>query len=119
MVIAPSDGDMTDYLAALHRLAQGRWTRFLPGHGAPVDHPDQRLQDLIAHRQAREAQILQALALAPAQIPALTARIYHDTPPALWPAARQNVLAHLLDLHAKGQVAADPHPHPKAVFHRI
>ena len=67
-----------------------------------------RIAELIAHRRGREAQILAALGEGPATLAALTARIYHDTPAALLPAASRNVLAHLVDLAARGRVDADP-----------
>jgi hydroxyacylglutathione hydrolase len=118
-VVAPPEGDMGAYMASLRRLADRTWQRFLPGHGAPVEDPAARLTELIAHRLQREAQILTALQLGPATPGELTAMIYRDTAPALWPAARQNVLAHLLDLCARGLVVADPAPGPKVRFRHL
>lgn len=115
-LVSPPDGDMGAYMAALHRLADRRWSRFLPGHGDPVAAPDQRLQDLISHRRTRETQILSALARGPSRIPALTAGVYHDIPPHLLPAAERNVLAHLLDLASRNRIAAAPDLHPDATF---
>lgn len=102
-VIAPPDGDMTDYMAALDRLAQGAWRRFLPGHGAAVEDPAARLAELIRHRQERTAQIRAALREGPADAADLALRIYTGLAPALLPAARANVLAHLIDLAGKGE----------------
>lgn len=115
-IVSPPDGDMGAYMASLNRLTTSVWSRFLPGHGDPVLDPGKRLAELIAHRQGREAQILSALALGPARIPDLTARIYAGTPPHLWPAAARNVLAHLVDLAARNQVTARPALHPEAEF---
>lgn len=115
-VVAPPDGDMAAYMASLHRLVATSWRRFLPGHGDPIEDPDQRLQDLIAHRRQREAQILAALADGPARIPALATRIYADLPRHLLPAAERNVLAHLIDLASRNQVTALPALHPDADF---
>ena len=115
-IVSPPDGDMGAYMASLHRLAARDWRRFLPGHGAPVETPAARVQELIAHRLGREAQIVHALAEAPASIPALTARIYTDIPPHLLPAAERNVFAHLLDLASRNLVKADPSLHPAATF---
>lgn len=115
-IVSPPDGDMGAYMASLHRLATRDWRCFLPGHGDPVETPAARVQDLIAHRLGREAQILQALAGGPAGIPELTARIYTEIPPHLLPAAERNVFAHLIDLASRNRVAAHPDLHPGATF---
>jgi glyoxylase-like metal-dependent hydrolase (beta-lactamase superfamily II) len=115
-IVSPPDGDMGAYMASLQRLTERTWNRFLPGHGDPVDAPDQRLQDLISHRQTREAQILSALAEGPSGIPALTARVYRDIPRHLLPAAERNVLAHLIDLASRNLASAQPALHPDATF---
>jgi hydroxyacylglutathione hydrolase len=115
-LVSPPDGDMGDYMASLARLAEGHWTRFLPGHGATVDDPAARLAALIAHRRAREAAILAALDDGPLTLPALVARVYADTAPALHPAAARNALAHLADLARRGRITATPAPLPHATF---
>jgi glyoxylase-like metal-dependent hydrolase (beta-lactamase superfamily II) len=115
-VVSPPDGDMGAYMASLHRLTDRSWTRFLPGHGATITEPDQRLAKLIAHRKGREAQILAALAEGPARISDLTSRIYTDIPAHLHAAAARNVLAHLIDLAVRNRVTAAPDLHPDAEF---
>lgn len=118
-IVSPPDGDMGAYMASLDRLRGQRWTRFLPGHGDAVDTPADRIEALVAHRRQREAQILRALDLGPARIPALTASIYHDLPARLLPAAERNVFAHLIDLASRNLVAATPALHPDAQFARV
>ena len=115
-IVSPPDGDMSAYMVSLGRLTRQSWRRFLPGHGDPVEGPADRLQELIAHRQQRERQILAALSDGPARIPALTARIYTDIPKHLLPAAERNVLAHLIDLATRNLVSANPGLHPDAEF---
>jgi glyoxylase-like metal-dependent hydrolase (beta-lactamase superfamily II) len=115
-VVSPPDGDMGAYMASLHRLTDTAWAHFLPGHGAPVNDPEQRLAELISHRRGREAQILAALAAGPARISDLTPRIYAGTPVHLLPAAARNVLAHLIDLATRNLVKARPDLHPEAEF---
>ena len=107
-LISPPDGDLTQFMASCRRLAGRRDRLYLPGHGAPVTDPAGRLAWLIAHREAREAEILAGLGAGPAGIAELTASIYSDTPAALLPMARRNVFAHLIDLHGRGLVAAEP-----------
>ncbi|PZR00992.1 MAG: MBL fold metallo-hydrolase [Cereibacter sphaeroides] len=115
-LVAPPEGDMTAYMASLARLARERWTEFLPAHGDPIPNPAARLAELTAHRRQREAQILAALADGPLPIPALATRIYTDLAPPLRGAAERNVLAHLIDLAARGAVAATPSLAPNARF---
>lgn len=117
-IVSPPEGDMGAYLKALRRLSQTQWRKLFPGHGDPVEDPQARICELLAHRLSREAQILEALAAGLATPAALTAKVYHDTPRALWPAAARNVLAHLLDLEERSLVTADPSPGPTARFYR-
>lgn len=97
-LVSPPDGDLGAFMASLARLQTHPWRRFLPGHGAPVDDPAERLGELIRHRRARAESIARALAAAPADAASLAAAIYTDTPPALLPAAERNVLAHLIEM---------------------
>lgn len=118
-VISPPDGDMRAYVEALHKLDRPDWSTFLPGHGSPIDMPQNRIHSLIAHRRQREAQILDALAQGPADAASLAQTLYADIPHKLLPAARQNVLAHLLDLQEKNLVTCGPHTDQSSQFHRI
>ncbi|MDR5651831.1 MBL fold metallo-hydrolase [Ruixingdingia sedimenti] len=111
-IVSPPDGDMGAYMASLRRLQGQGFRRMFPGHGAPIEAPEARLAELIAHREGREAQILSALAERPADAATLAARIYRDIPPALLPAAARNVLAHLLDLADRGLAAPIPEGPP-------
>ncbi|NDV97975.1 MBL fold metallo-hydrolase [Salipiger sp. PrR002] len=97
-LVSPPDGDLGDFMRSLEKLRARDWRCFHPGHGAPVEAPAERLDALYAHRRAREAAILEALARGPADAAQLARLIYHDTDPALLPAATRNVLAHLVDL---------------------
>lgn len=103
-LVSPPDGDLTDFMASCRTLAATNWSLLLPGHGAPVTAPAERLHWLIAHRTSREAAILAELAQGPASVTTLTRQIYQETPDALLPAAERNVFAHLVDLHQKNQV---------------
>lgn len=105
-VVSPPDGDMGLYMQSLARLDRPCWRRFLPGHGDAIEKPEQRVQELIAHRRARESQILIALERGPADAATLARHLYPEIAPALLPAAARNVLAHLIDLHDKNLVKA-------------
>lgn len=115
-LVSPPDGDMTAYLASLARLAQEDWRCLYPGHGDPVTEPAARIAWLAAHRQDRERMILEALARGTADLSALTAEVYAETPVALLPAARRNLLAHLVDLVQRNRIRADPQLSANARF---
>ena len=104
-LVSPPDGDLTDFMASCRKLRARDWRIFYPGHGAPITDPAGRLDWLIAHREAREAAIIDALRSGPARPGDLAARIYTETPAALLLAAERNVLAHLIDLMGKSRVA--------------
>jgi glyoxylase-like metal-dependent hydrolase (beta-lactamase superfamily II) len=106
-VIAPPDGNMGQYLASLEKL-RARDDRILyPTHGSPITAPREWLAELLAHRRMREAQIVDALRLGASPIALLVERLYPDIAPALWPAAAQQIKAHLDHLTEKGAVTRD------------
>jgi glyoxylase-like metal-dependent hydrolase (beta-lactamase superfamily II) len=109
MVIAPPHGEMRTYQATLRRLREryGNATALYGGHGPEVRDVRGKLDDYIAHREARERQILGALEAGPSTIPELVARIYAETPRGLWPAAARQVLAYLIALEREGRVHAE------------
>ncbi|KZY32280.1 MBL fold metallo-hydrolase [Roseovarius sp. HI0049] len=103
-LVSPPDGDLTDFMASCRRLRARGAAVFHSGHGAPITAPMARLDWLIAHREGREASILKALESGAADSATLTAAIYTDVAPQMWPAAERNVLAHLIDLYGKNRV---------------
>lgn len=106
-LVSPPDGDLTEFMASCHRLA-ARAPRILhSGHGAPIEDPAARLRWLIAHRTARETQILVALGAGPQTAYQLATHIYTETPATLLPAATRNVFAHLIDLYWRNKAACD------------
>lgn len=107
-LVSPPDGDLTDFMRSCARLKERPATTCYPGHGAPITDPMARLDWLINHRLAREAQLLTALQQGLMDVTTLTAQVYADVTPALLPAAARNVFAHLVDLTQRGLVAAVP-----------
>jgi len=106
-IVAPPDGDMSDYMASLDRLASRPETRLLPGHGPAVEDAHARIAELRHHRLAREAAILERIMAGDSTIPAMVAAIYRDIDPGLHPAAARSVLAHLEVLVRRGDVFTD------------
>jgi glyoxylase-like metal-dependent hydrolase (beta-lactamase superfamily II) len=103
-IVSPPDGDMSAYMASLDRLRARGDRVYLPAHGPAVEDPQAHLDRLIAHRRGREAQILAHLDSGRGEIAAMVPGIYADVDPGLHPAAARSVLAHLLDLEARGLV---------------
>jgi glyoxylase-like metal-dependent hydrolase (beta-lactamase superfamily II) len=117
-IVSPPDGDVAQFLNSCERLLARNDRCYFPGHGAPVEEPRDRVRWLIEHRRMRGAQIEAALSEAPATCAELTTRLYFDVSRSLHFAARRNVFAHLIDLHEKGWVGADPELSPEARFFR-
>ncbi|QQA44243.1 MBL fold metallo-hydrolase [Pelagovum pacificum] len=107
-LISPPDGDLTQFNDSCRRLLANAPALLLPGHGDPVDEPDARIRWLLDHRAGRSAQILDALAASPLTVPELAASLYSDQLPQVLPAAERVVLAHLVDLHTRDLVTAEP-----------
>lgn len=107
-MVSPPDGDLSAFYASCARLRARPEPVFYPAHGAPITDPTARIDWLIQHRQSREAQIIAALRKEPGDVNDVTRRVYSDVDPALLPAAARNVLAHLIDLHGRNAVTADP-----------
>ncbi len=106
-IVAPPDGAMSDYMASLTRLREREESVFWPGHGGPVNEPARFMRALAHHRLAREAAILRRIEAGDALIAAMVAKIYEGIDPRLVGAASLNVLAHIEDLVARGQVVSD------------
>jgi glyoxylase-like metal-dependent hydrolase (beta-lactamase superfamily II) len=104
-VVAPPDGDMAAYMASLAKLLDRDDAIYHPTHGEPVTDPQRFVRGLITHRKQRENQILKLLGEGAKPIPAMVAVMYAMVDKRLHPAAGRSVLAHLIDLEARGRVA--------------
>jgi glyoxylase-like metal-dependent hydrolase (beta-lactamase superfamily II)/8-oxo-dGTP pyrophosphatase MutT (NUDIX family) len=106
-VVAPPDGDMTQYLESLDRLAAACATSgigfILPAHGYVLGAARQAIERLKAHRLAREAKVVAAMRACPeGSLDDWLPRAYDDTPQALWPVARRSLQAHVERVQALG-----------------
>jgi hydroxyacylglutathione hydrolase len=97
---------MNDYLASLRQyLELPRLTALLPGHGSILADARGKIEEYIAHRAVREAQILQVLDAGAQTIAQMVKSIYAEVPESLHRLAELSVLAHLEKLEAEGRVA--------------
>lgn len=106
-VIAPPDGDMRAYFSSLQRVIDLQPGVLWPTHGAPVTDPAPFLDAFVAHRRAREAQVLAAVRQGETSIAAMVKVLYADVRRELHQAARRSVFAHLVALVADGLVTVD------------
>jgi glyoxylase-like metal-dependent hydrolase (beta-lactamase superfamily II) len=102
MIHWSAGGDLAQYMASLERLLALEPARLLPAHGREIDDPRTLLTGYLEHRRMRERQVIEALRAGRSTVQAITESIYDGLGPALVPAARENVRAHLEKLKAEG-----------------
>jgi glyoxylase-like metal-dependent hydrolase (beta-lactamase superfamily II) len=105
VVISPPDGDMAVYLESLERLKtlRRKLRTIAPAHGHLIEDPVARIDEYLAHRREREAQVLDVLRRSgPTTIEAIVEELYVDVVPELHPVAARTVWAHLRKLADEG-----------------
>ena len=105
VLIAPPEGNLADYLSSLERMKELPNLQHLCGsHGAAVFDAKGKIEEYIAHRRARENQILAAFEEGAQTPEEITAIVYRELKPALFPLAVKAVEAHLEKLRADGLI---------------
>jgi glyoxylase-like metal-dependent hydrolase (beta-lactamase superfamily II) len=105
-VVHPGEGDMGDYVESLRRVQALQPLTILPGHGERVDDAGALIDEYIAHRLEREAQVLAAARERSAFTPMdLVPALYAGYPVEVYPLAQWTVQAHLDKLVRDGQIA--------------
>ena len=108
VLIDPPEGNMRDYLASLARMrALPYLTILLGAHGPIIATPHAKIDEYIAHRLEREANILCAIQAGANTIAAIVTEVYTDVHPKALPMAERAVLAHLEKLQNDGAVRLD------------
>ena len=109
-VVSPPDGDMAAYMRSLALLMDRDDAIYYAAHGAPIETPQRLVRGMMGHRKQREGQILRLLESGVGHIPEMVGHMYKGVDKRLHPAAGRSVLAHLIDLRDRGEVAeADDH----------
>ena len=103
-VIPAESGDLAQYMASLERMLDQGPTRIYPAHGPCIEDGPGKLREYIAHRLARDDQILAAMREGAREVPAIVAIVYAAYPKALHAAAGQSVTSHLRKLEREGRV---------------
>ncbi|MEE2690970.1 MAG: MBL fold metallo-hydrolase [Pseudomonadota bacterium] len=109
-VVAPPDGDMSDYFASLEKLLARDDRLYYPTHGAPIENPRRFVRAVKTHRRIRDGQILEQLRQGRSRIKDIVPAMYADIDKRLHGAAALNVMAHLIRLVKNGIVATDGEP---------
>jgi glyoxylase-like metal-dependent hydrolase (beta-lactamase superfamily II) len=106
-ILHSKGGDLAAYLDTLEQLRRLCPVRLLPAHGPTIEGPDAVLKKCIEHRLLRERQVIAALADGFDTVSAIADSIYHGLAPALLPAARDTVHAHLEKLKREHRISTD------------
>jgi len=105
-VISPEHGDMTAYIESMRKLQGYDACMIAPGHGPVIDTPQDKLNELITHRLAREEQIVALVDAGNRSVEELLQAIYAgNIHPQLMETARSQIRAHLIKLEAEGRVS--------------
>jgi len=104
MIHTSRGGNLSEYLQSLERLLTLEPRVLLAAHGPRIDAPRAVLTSYLEHRRTREQQVIDALHAGRATVREIAESIYDGLDPALMPAARENVRAHLEKLKAEGLV---------------
>jgi glyoxylase-like metal-dependent hydrolase (beta-lactamase superfamily II) len=102
VIPASRGGDLRAYLQSLCRIRDLHPRRLLPGHGPPVEDPERLIAEYLAHRQARERQVLNALRQSRSTPAEIAREIYGKLPAVVAAGAADSILAHLRKLEEDG-----------------
>ena len=99
VVIAPPDGNMTEYIESLRLLEDYDINYFAPGHGNYMEDPSKTIQSIIRHRLSRESKVLRCVDKNKnSNLDELLPLVYDDVPEILHPIAKMSLMAHLIKL---------------------
>ncbi len=105
IVIDPPEGDMTDYLTSLERLA-GMRPRFLfPAHGPVLGDAEEKLRAYARHRLWREGRVLEVWDGGLREPSRMLPEVYPDLVPGARPLAERQIVAHLQRLERMERLA--------------
>jgi glyoxylase-like metal-dependent hydrolase (beta-lactamase superfamily II) len=115
-VVSPPDGDMQAYMRSLHKLLEADDDVYWPTHGPAIRDPQNFVRAYIAHRQEREAQIVDCIRNGASTIDRMVKLMYVGVDERLHPAAARSVLSHLIHLVETERVVTDGPPSLQAAY---
>jgi ribonuclease/clavin/mitogillin len=101
-VIPSESGDLAQYMTSLRRLLDEDPRRIYPAHGPCIEDGSAKIREYIAHREARDTQILAAMDQGAQTVGEIVKIVYAAYPEALHAAAGQSVTSHLRKLEHEG-----------------
>ena len=105
VVIAPPDGNMTEYLHSLNLLREYTISKIAPGHGELIHDPIKIIDAIVEHRLGREKKVLEKLnKIGPSTMDELVIEVYDDVSAMLHPIAKWSLEAHLIKLNENKKV---------------
>ena len=118
-IVAPPDGDMTEYLASLKRLLERDDAVYWPTHGPCIEPPKPYVESLIEHRMTRQAQILDCLEQGTHKITDMVPGMYSHLDKSMYGAAAIQVFSAILHLHAEHRVGCEGEPSLDASYYLV
>ena len=110
VVIAPPDGNMSDYINSLIKIKNYDVSQIAPGHGEVITNPSEIIDWTIEHRLEREAKVIKSIErFGVCKLQELLKEVYSDVDPRLHPIAEWSLNAHLERLIDLGKVVVDNH----------
>lgn len=103
-LVSVPDGSMADYFASLDKIIALPYARYLPAHGGPIADGRAHAAALKAHRQMRNAQLLEAVRNGATSVGAVVDTIYPTQPIQVRLAARMTIMAHVEYLEGLGKL---------------
>ena len=105
ILVRTSDGDMSQYMQSLERIAGWPVRIVYPGHGPASPGGADVLRVQLEHRRARETAILQAIRAGADDLPSIVKTVYRDVPESMHGYAAQSVESVCARLATQGKVS--------------
>lgn len=105
-LVSVPDGSMAEYLASLEKVIGLSYGRYVPAHGGVIEQGPDYARALLAHRQERNRQVIEAVDHGARKVRDLLQPIYPDLAPALHGAALMTLSAHAEYLADRGLIGA-------------
>lgn len=104
IIIDPPEGNMTEYMESLQKLAALEPKVLLPSHGTMIANAVERLNGLYAHRLRREQQVLEAWRQGLRDPVEILPAVYTDISVQEYPMAERQIAAHIERLQRLGMI---------------
>ena len=103
-LVAVPDGSMADYLNSLRKVIALPYAHYIPAHGGPIADGPGYGRALLAHRELRNRQVVEAVNAGATKVSDLLGKIYPTLKPVLRRAAGMTLAAHIEYLEGMGLI---------------